>query len=309
MKEQAEAAAELEKKLEAAREKLGDMVKKQQEKSREDYLSGIEDTDKQITFRLQDAGGFNSLRELKAAMEELSRTTLMQESDVERYERMANAYNKIVELQKKAADKEKEKVKTAAEALAEYQREKAILAAQASGNTRLVNKLKEQQRIVQLTEQYRKAGMADAEERAKRIVELEKRSDTQKAQKDYTSEMTMLRAQIAGDEKKLALLKQQQRITQLTEEFRNQGLANAEAKAKKLVTLEQKAAAAASISPATRISDSMASVGGGGRSVVIGGPMLSESKKHTKLLQEVGVALKQKPTVQLSGTLKAVISR
>ena len=309
MKEQAEAAAELEKKLEAAREKLDDMVKKQQEKSREDYLSGIEDTDKQITFRLQDAGGFNSLRELKAAMEELSRTTLMQESDVERYERMANAYNKIVELQKKAADKEKEKVKTAAEALAEYQREEAILAAQASGNTRLVSKLKEQQRIVQLTEQYRKAGMADAEERAKRIVELEKRSDTQKAQKDYTSEMTMLRAQIAGEEKKLALLKQQQRITQLTEEFRNQGLANAEAKAKKLVTLEQKAAAAASISPATRISDSMASVGGGGRSVVIGGPMLSESKKHTKLLQEVGVALKQKPTVQLSGTLKAVISR
>ena len=120
--------------------------------------------------------------------------------------------------------------------------------------------------------------------------------------------MEMLRAQIAGDEKKLALLKQQQRVAQLTEEFRNQGLANAEAKAKKLVALEQKAAAAASINPTTRISDSMASVGGG-RSVVIGGPLLSESKKHTKLLQEVGVTLKQKPTVHLSGTLKAVISR
>lgn len=309
MREQAEAAAELEKKLEAAREKLADMVKKQQEKAREDYLSGIEDTDKQITLRLQDAGGFNNLQELKAAMEELARTPLTQESDVERYERMANAYNKIVELQKKAADKEKEKAKTAAEALAEHQREEAILAAQAAGNTRLVNKLKEQQRIVQLTEQYRKAGLADAEERAKRIVELEKKAETKKAQKDFTSEMALLRAQIAGDEKKLALLKQQQRITQLTEEFRNQGLANAEAKAKKLVALEQRAAAAASINPTTRISDSMASVGGGGRSVVIGGPLLSESKKHTKLLQEVGVTLKQKPTVHLSGTLKAVISR
>lgn len=86
MKEQAEAAAELEKKLEAAREKLADMVKKQQEKSREDYLSGIEDTDKQITLRLQDAGGFSSLQELKAAMEELARTPLTQESDVEQYD-------------------------------------------------------------------------------------------------------------------------------------------------------------------------------------------------------------------------------
>lgn len=309
MKDQAAAAAELEKKLDAAREKLTDMVKKQQEKAREDYLSGIEDTDKQITLRLQDAGGFNNLQELKAAMEELVRTPITQESDVERYERMVSAYNKIVELQKKAADEEREKAKTAAEALADYRQQEAILNAQVSGNTQLVNKLKEQQRIVQLTEQYRKAGMSDAEARAKRIVELEKKAETKKAQKDYTSEMTILRAQIAGDEKKLALLKQQQRITQLTEEYRNQGLANAEAKAKKLVALEQKAAVATALNPTTRISDSMASVGGGGRSVVIGGPLLSESKKHTKLLQEVGVTLKQKPTVQLSGTLKAVISR
>ena len=59
----------------------------------------------------------------------------------------------------------------------------------------------------------------------------------------------------------------------------------------------------------TRISDSFAGVGGGGRSVVIGGPLISETKKQTRLLEGIGNNTKRPPTVQVSGNVEAVISR
>ena len=59
----------------------------------------------------------------------------------------------------------------------------------------------------------------------------------------------------------------------------------------------------------TRISSSLASVGGGGRSVLIGGSLVTETKKHTKLLEAIKVATSQKPTVQVSGNVDAVIGR
>ena len=59
----------------------------------------------------------------------------------------------------------------------------------------------------------------------------------------------------------------------------------------------------------TRITDSYASVGGGGRSVVIGGPLISETKKQTRLLEGIGANTKRPPTVQVTGNVDAVISR
>lgn len=59
----------------------------------------------------------------------------------------------------------------------------------------------------------------------------------------------------------------------------------------------------------TRISDSHASVGGGGRSVVIGGPLISETKKQTRLLEGIGNNTRRPPTVQVTGNVEAVISR
>ena len=59
----------------------------------------------------------------------------------------------------------------------------------------------------------------------------------------------------------------------------------------------------------TRITDSMAGVGGGGRSVVIGGPLISETKKQTRLLEGIGANTKRTPTIQVTGNVDAVISR
>ena len=59
----------------------------------------------------------------------------------------------------------------------------------------------------------------------------------------------------------------------------------------------------------TRITDSYASVDGGGRSVVIGGPLISETKKQTRLLEGIGANTKRTPTIQVTGNVDAVISR
>ena len=53
----------------------------------------------------------------------------------------------------------------------------------------------------------------------------------------------------------------------------------------------------------------MAGVGGGGRSVVIGGPLVSETKKQTRLLEGIGNNTRRGPTIQVSGNVEAVISR
>jgi hypothetical protein len=42
--------------------------------------------------------------------------------------------------------------------------------------------------------------------------------------------------------------------------------------------------------------------------VLIGGPMLSEAKKQTKLLGQMDTSLKRKPVIQVSGNVAAVIS-
>lgn len=312
MAKQREEAEELAKKIEEAKDKMAELREKQRGKMREDYLSGL-NTDTQISLRLSDVG-MRSMEELTATIKKMETEPLIDASTVAEYERLVGVFNKITELQRKSNQEAKERAKAMAEVKTRYDEQTAVLQAQISGNKELETKLREQQRIVQLTEEYRRQGFTNALQMAEELVRLEKEAATKKAVDDYDKQVALLKAQLAGDEKKLNLLKQQQRIVELTEQFRAHGLANAEAKAKRLVALEAKAAEAANAASnaaqnATRVSDSTASVGGGGRSVVIGGPMLTESKKHTALLREVGATLKQKPTVQLSGNLKAVLGR
>ena len=120
----------------------------------------------------------------------------------------------------------------------------------------------------------------------------------------------------------MEVLKQQQRITQLTAEYQRQGLEDAEARAKRMVALEkqleqmqekqekrEKQQQGRNRQSSTRITDSYASVGGGGRSVVIGGPLISETKKQTRLLEGIGNNTRRPPTVQVTGNVEAVISR
>ena len=274
MRKQAEEAAELERKLAAAREKLNDLYRRQRENEREQYLSGLA-PEVQIQLRLADATAYGQTRHtiesLRKEMEDIMRKPVVTEQDVARYEMLASTYNKITELQRRS----REEVERTAET------------------------------------ERRRAEEAAKQEQAR-----------QNASRDYDMAVRMLQAEIAGDERRLQVLKQQQRITQLTAEYQRQGLEDAEARAKRMVALEKQLEEAQekqkqqeqkqqgrSRQQGTRITDSMAGVGGGGRSVVIGGPLVSETKKQTRLLEGIGNNTRRGPTIQVSGNVEAVISR
>ncbi len=246
LREQARQAAELEEKLEKARKKMEELIATQQKREREDYLSGL-DIPQQITLRLSDAG-FASLEELRREMERMESHEIYNPEDAERYAQLTETYNKIVALQKQQAKLDKDSAKEA--------------------------------------EKKRK----EEEKRQQEMVE------TRAA---YEAQLAVLQAEAAQDEKRLALLKQEQRITQLTAEYRRQGFADAEQMARRMVQAEQdaeearekarkKEAAAARRMSGTWIQTSQSAVGGGGRAYLVGGDaILSESKKHTVLLREV----------------------
>ena len=274
MRRQQEEAAELERKLAAARDKLNDLYRRQRETEREQYLSGLA-PEVQIQLRLADATAYGQARHtiesLRQEMEAIMRKPVVTEEDAARYQMLAATYNKIVELQRRGREE--------AERTAETER--------------------------------RRAEEAAKQEQAR-----------ENAARDYDMAVKMLQAEIAGNERRLEVLKQQQRITQLTAEYQRQGLSDAEARAKRMVALEkqleemqekqkekEQRQQGRSRQQGTRISDSFAGVGGGGRSVVIGGPLISETKKQTRLLEDIGNNTKRPPTVQVSGNVEAVISR
>ena len=277
MRRQQEEAAELERKLAAARDKLNDLYRRQRETEREQYLSGLA-PEVQIQLRLSDATAYGQARHtiesLRQEMKDISNKSIVTDEDVARYQLLSSTYNKIVELQRRGREE--------AERTAEAER--------------------------------RRAEEAARQEQAR-----------QRAASDYDMAVNMLQAEIAGNEKRLAVLKQQQRITQLTAEYQRQGLEDAEARAKRMVALERQLERqqekqreqeerrqqqqGRGRSQGSRTSDSFASVGGGGRSVVIGGPLISETKKQTRLLEGIGNNTRRPPTIKVSGNVEAVISR
>ena len=277
MRRQQEEAAELERKLAAARDKLNDLYLRQRETEREQYLSGLA-PEVQIQLRLSDATAYGQARHtiesLRQEMKDISNKSIVTDEDVARYQLLSSTYNKIVELQRRGREE--------AERTAEAER--------------------------------RRAEEAARQEQAR-----------QRAASDYDMAVKMLQAEIAGNEKRLAVLKQQQRITQLTAEYQRQGLEDAEARAKRMVALEKQLERQQEKQreqeerrqqqqgrgrpQGSRTSDSFASVGGGGRSVVIGGPLISETKKQTRLLEGIGNNTRRPPTIKVSGNVEAVISR
>ena len=191
LRRQKEEAAELERKLAAARDKLNDLYRRQRETEREQYLSGLA-REVQIKLRLSDATAYgqtiHTIETLRQEMQDILNKPIITPEDTARYEKLASTYNKIVELQRRGREE--------AERTAETERSRAEEAAK--------------------------------QEQAR-----------QNAARDYDMAVKMLQAEIAGNEKRLEILKQQQRITQLTAEYQRQGLEDAEARAKRMVALEK----------------------------------------------------------------------
>lgn len=265
-KAQAESQEELRKKIEATQQKMVELYNQHRETERERYLSGL-DTETQIRLRLSDAGGFQSVEEVENAIKDMSyRIGRANAGDEVRYERLIKAYNKIMELRR-------------------------------------------QQR--QQDERERKKEQEDAEKA---------RKTTEEATRDYADRMALLQAEIAQDERKLEILKRQQRIVELTADYRRKGLEDAEQLARQMVEAELNAEIAREKNRERQnrgnnrmssawIQGSQAGVGGGGHSYLIGGgPMLTESKKHMTLLREVRDAVRKRQQVKVTGNVDAVIA-
>ncbi len=174
------------------------------------------------------------------------------------------------------------------------------------------NKIMELRR--QLHEQERREQQHQQEEAEKA------RQTAEEATRDYADRMALLQAEIAQDERKLEILKRQQRIVELTADYRRKGLEDAEQLARQMVEAELNAEIAREKNREKQnrgnnrmssawIQGSQAGVGGGGRSYLIGGgPMLTESKKHTTLLREVRDAVRKRQQVKVTGNVDAVIA-
>lgn len=262
---QTEAQEGLRKKIEATQQRMFELRNQQHETERERYLSG-QDTEMQIRLRLSDAGGFQSLEELQKAIRDMENSIgWANVGDDARYERLIKAYNKIMELRRQHYTQERREQ--------QHQQEEA--------------------------------------EKARQTAE--------EATRDYADRMALLQAEIAQDERKLEILKRQQRIVELTADYRRKGLEDAEQLARQMVEAELNAEIAREKNrekqnrSTTRMSSawiqgSQAGVGGGGRSYLIGGgPMLTESKKHTTLLREVRDAVRKRQQLKVTGNVEAVL--
>ncbi len=137
----------------------------------------------------------------------------------------------------------------------------------------------------------KKGYMKDAELR--RLLAAKKRKEAEAATRKHEAQLAILQAEIDGDKKRMQYLKDEQRVAELTAQYRRQGLADAEAAARRMVAAEIEAAAVrdkagkkeearAKRMTSSWIQSPQASVGGGGRSYLVGGEaILAESRKQT----------------------------
>ncbi len=262
LKRQNEEMEQLKKHNEEAAQQLVQMAEQEEARQQEKQLSQIASPEKQIEARL-DAVGLNDAKQLEEEMENL-------------YSTAKHSYH----------------IPTTDEEVARY---KQLLATQKA-----------------ITELEEKA----SQEKQKQ------RDETEKAKLDYDAKVKLLNAEISGNEKRIAQIKEEQRLTQLTAQYRAQGFANAEAMAQNIVNLERLSAeekakrdeaANAQQQPSRRasqsfITDSKAAVGGGGQSVLVGDTWLSESKQQNKTLIEIRDKLKKQPSISVKGNVEAVLS-
>ncbi len=217
LREQARQVEELEKKLAQARERMADLVAAQEKKEREDYLSGL-GIPQQISLRLSDAG-FSSLAALRQEMERMETHEIYNPEDAERYAQLVEVYNKIIDLQKQQAklnadaaedaekklEDERKRKAAMAESREEFERELAILQAEAAQDEKRLAVLNQEKRLAELTAEYRRQGFEDAEQMALMMVQAEQdaeeareRSNKKKSESGRRMSSTWVQSSQAG---------------------------------------------------------------------------------------------------------------
>lgn len=268
-----------------------DYDRAEEERERRRSGMGLEDRKKDLL------GGYGSIEGLKKAIAE--QKTLLDGGDAvdgmlnlegveSRIKSLYELLGKVEEVDREIVERNKEWDK----AEAKHQKQAALLRAEIHGQKDKLRVLQEQARVLELQNQYEADGMSKARAgaAAREIAALEQNRNRAQAGREYRRQMALLKAQAEGNKAEERRLKMAERMKEIYDQQRGLGIDRKTAmrRARGMAGLEDMVERQKDRKEGSGpIADSLAQVGGGGRSMMGSMPQLTEARKQTNLLQQI----------------------
>lgn len=268
-----------------------DYDRAEEERERRRSGMGLEDRKKDLL------GGYGSMEGLKKAIAE--QKTLLDGGDAvdgmlnlegveSRIKSLYELLGKVEEVDREIVERNKEWDK----AEAKHQKQAALLRAEIHGQKDKLRVLQEQARVLELQNQYEADGMSKARAgaAAREIAALEQNRNRAQAGREYRRQMALLKAQAEGNKAEERRLKMAERMKEIYDQQRGLGIDRKTAmrRARGMAGLEDMVERRKDRKEGSGpIADSLAQVGGGGRSMMGSMPQLTEARKQTNLLQQI----------------------
>lgn len=268
-----------------------DYDRAEEERERRRSGMGLEDRKKDLL------GGYGSMEGLKKAIAE--QKALLDGGDAvdgmlnlegveSRIKSLYELLGKVEEVDREIVERNKEWDK----AEAKHQKQAALLRAEIHGQKDKLRVLQEQARVLELQNQYEADGMSKARAgaAAREIAALEQNRNRAQAEREYRRQMALLKAQAEGNKAEERRLKMAERMKEIYDQQRGLGIDRKTAmrRARGMAGLEDMVERRKDRKEGSGpIADSLAQVGGGGRSMMGSMPQLTEARKQTNLLQQV----------------------
>lgn len=268
-----------------------DYDRAEEERERRRSGMGLEDRKKDLL------GGYGSIEGLKKAIAE--QKALLDGGDAvdgmlnlegveSRIKSLYELLGKVEEVDREIVERNKEWDK----AEAKHQKQAALLRAEIHGQKDKLRVLQEQARVLELQNQYEADGMSKARAgaAAREIAALEQNRNRAQAGREYRRQMALLKAQAEGNKAEERRLKMAERMKEIYDQQRGLGIDRKTAmrRARGMAGLEDMVERRKDQKEGSGpIADSLAQVGGGGRSMMGSMPQLTEARKQTNLLQQI----------------------
>ena len=268
-----------------------DYDRAEEERERRRSGMGLEDRKKDLL------GGYGSIEGLKKAIAE--QKALLDGGDAvdgmlnlegveSRIKSLYEVLGKVEEVDREIVERNKEWDK----AEAKHQKQAALLRAEIHGQKDKLRVLQEQARVLELQNQYEADGMSKARAgaAAREIAALEQNRNRAQAGREYRRQMALLKAQAEGNKAEERRLKMAERMKEIYDQQRGLGIDRKTAmrRARGMAGLEDMVERRKDQKEGSGpIADSLAQVGGGGRSMMGSMPQLTEARKQTNLLQQI----------------------
>lgn len=268
-----------------------DYDRAEEERERRRGVMGLENRKKDLL------GGYGSIEGVKKAIAE--QKALLDGGDAvdgmlnlegveSRIKSLYELLGKVEEVDREIVERNKEWDR----AEAKHQKQAALLRAEIHGQKDKLRVLQEQARVLELQNQYEADGMSKARAgaAAHEIAALEQNRNRAQAGREYRRQMALLKAQAEGNKAEERRLKMAERMKEIYDQQRDMGVDRKTAKrrARGMAGLEDMVEQRKNRKEGSGpIADSLAQVGGGGRSMMGSMPQLTEARKQTNLLQQI----------------------